>query len=302
MLFINGKPIDANAERGFAIVRRTWSPGDVVRLDLPMPVRASVCRDEVEANRGRVAWSRGPLVYCAESADNAGHVYNYMTKPGSAVATAQLEPLAIAEHEVTAIKLDAQRLAGDGPPTPAVLKLIPYYAWNNRGVGSMAVWLPDNAETLRRSALVIDDNAKRFKSATATDTFDQDRVEAMIDGRLPKNSADTSIPRWTSWPQRGKPQTLEFALAEPIDVRTIEVYWYDDRGGVQLPERWELEIWQEGAWQPFPLYNTDSYGVTGDQFNVVHPAHPLKLDRVRMNVWPRADAAVGVLEFVVTAD
>jgi uncharacterized protein len=290
---VNGEPVDLQVERGFAVVERTWSPGDKVRLELPTPVRASVCRKEVEANRGRVAWSRGPLVYCAESADNPGHVYNYMTPPES-LEEAQTKKLEINGHEATAIQLDAQRLDGEGSLEPAPLTLIPYYAWNNRGVGSMAVWLPDNVDTLRRAAFVIDDNAKRFKSATATHTFDQDRVEAMIDGRLPKNSADASIPRWTSWPQRGKPQTLDFQLNEPTDVRTIEVYWYDDRGGVQLPDRWELEIWQDGAWQPFPLYNTDSYGVLPDQFNVVHPAHPLKLDRLRMKAWPRDDAAAGV--------
>jgi hypothetical protein len=94
-------------------------------------------------------------------------------------------------------------------------------------------------------------------------------------------------------------QTLEFELASPINARTLEVYWYDDGGGVQTPVRWELEVQRHGAWRPFPLYNTDAYGVERDQFNVVHPAAPLTVERLRMRVWPRADAAAGVLEFVV---
>jgi hypothetical protein len=88
-------------------------------------------------------------------------------------------------------------------------------------------------------------------------------------------------------------------LASPLDVRTVEVYWYDDHGGVQVPVRWELDVQQNGEWRPFPLYNTDSYGVAADQFNVVHPAEPLTVERLRMRVWPRGDAAAGVLEFVV---
>jgi hypothetical protein len=264
-----------------------------------MPVRASLCRDEVEADRGRVAFTRGPLVYCAESADNAGHVYNYLVDPQQALASARVEPREIAGHQLSAIALEAEWLDGDGKLSPAPLALIPYYAWNNRGVGSMAVWLPDNEATLRRGALVIDDNAKSFKSATATHTYDGDRTEALIDGRLPKNSSDTSIPRWTSWPQRGEMQTLEFDLARPIELRTVEVYWYDDHGGVQVPERWELDFEADGKWQPFPLYNTDSFGVAPDQFNVVHPAAPLTAERLRMRVWPQKDAAAGVLEFVV---
>ena len=45
-----------------------------------------------------------------------------------------------------------------------------------------------------------------------------------------------------------------------------------------------------------PLYNTDNYGVAPDQFNVVHPAQPTKLDRLRLRVWPKPDAAAGIQE------
>ncbi|MGD9636197.1 MAG: glycoside hydrolase family 127 protein, partial [Pirellulales bacterium] len=299
-LYVNDEPVGIAVERGFATIEREWSAGDRVTLKLPMPVRASVCREEVEADRGRVAFSRGLLVYCAESADNTGHVYNYLVHPREALDSARVEPRSIAGHEVQAITLEAEALGDARQLAPAPLVLVPYYAWNNRGVGSMAVWLPDNEATLRRGAVVVDDNAKRFKSASASHTFDGDHVEAMIDGRLPENSADTSIPRWTSWPQHGKPQTLEFALSKPINLRTVEVYWYDDHGGVQIPDRWELDIQEPNSpWRPFPLYNTDSYGRAPDQFNVIHPAEPLSVERLRMHVWPRKDAAAGVLEFVV---
>jgi hypothetical protein len=299
MLFVNDDPVPLQVERGFATVEREWSAGDRLRLELPMPVRASTCRDEVAADRGRVAISRGPLVYCVESADNAGHAYNYLLRPQQAITSARVVPQTIAGHEVAAISLEAESL-DDGKLTPAPLVLVPYYVWNNRGVGSMAVWLPDNEATLRSGALVLDDNARRFQSATATHTFDSDSGAAMVDGRLPKHSFDTSIPRWTSWPRRGEMQTLEFELARPIELRTVEVYWYGDHGGVQVPERWELD-WQgpNGDWQPFPLYNTDYYGVEPDQFNVVHPAEPLRVARLRLRVWPREDAAVGVMEFAV---
>ncbi|HEX6962704.1 MAG TPA: beta-L-arabinofuranosidase domain-containing protein, partial [Lacipirellula sp.] len=216
-LYVNGEPQEVKVENGFATVEREWSPGDEIILELPMPVRASVCRDEVEANRGRIAISRGPLVYCLESADNPGHAYNYLAPSEQELAAAELEKLNLHGHETTAIKANSQRLSG-GELEPAPITLIPYYAWNNRGVTSMAVWLPTDAETLRRGAIVIDDNATRFKSAAATHTFEQDSAAAMIDGRLPKNSADASIPRWTSWPERGKPQTLDFVLNKPVDM------------------------------------------------------------------------------------
>jgi DUF1680 family protein len=298
-LFVNDESVSFEIEKGFAKVKRTWSAGDRVRLELPMPVRANVCRTEVEANRGRRSYSRGPLVYCAESADNPGHVYNYLAPTVKSLAAARTEPLAIKGQKVVAIEVETQALDKDGQLQATPLTLVPYYAWNNRSVGSMIVWLADNTATLRESAFVVDDNAQMFKSARATHTYDQDQVDAMIDGRMPKNSFDTSIPRWTSWSERGKEQVLQFELVKQIEPRSIEVYWYDDRGGVQVPQRWELEVWRENVWQAFPLYNTDEYATERDQFNVVHPAEPFLTDRLRMKVWPQENAAVGVLEFVV---
>lgn len=298
-LFVNDEPVELVVVKGFATIEQEWTAGDTVRLELPMPVRASSCRKEVEANRGRVAITRGPFVYCAESVDNSEHVYNYMAPSAEELAHAQTELLVIGSHTTTAVDVASRALNSAGKLVPLSLKLTPYYAWNNRGVGSMVVWLPDNEPTLRQGAFVLDDNVKRFKNATASHTFDQDRVEAMTDGRLPKSSFDKSIPRWTSWPERGKQQLLEFDLAEPTELRSVEVYWYDDRGGVQLPESWELEIWRDGAWTSFPLYNTDDYGVVENQFNVVHPAEPLTVARLRLKVRPRKDAAAGILEFIV---
>jgi DUF1680 family protein len=298
-LFVNEEAVNFAVEKGFANIEREWSAGDTIRLELPMPVRVNVCRQEVEANRGRVALTRGPLVYCAEAVDNEEHVDNYLAPSTEELTHARVEPLTIGEHTTRAVTVASRALNAAGKLVAAPLKLVPYYAWNNRGVGSMVVWLPDNEQTLRQGALVIDDNARRFKSVRASSTYDQDQADAMIDGRLPQRSFDTSIPRWTSWPERGKEQTLEFELAKPTNVRSVEVYWYDDHGGVQLPEKWELQLWRDGAWTSFPLYNTDDYGVTGDQFNVVHPAEPLTTERMRVKVWPRKDAAVGILEFLV---
>jgi len=262
-------------------------------------VRASTCREEVAANRGRLAITRGPLVYCAESVYNSNHVYNYLVTANDAVRTAKERMLAVADHETVAVTIDAQQSEGEGPLKSAALTLVPYFAWNNRGTSAMEVWIPDNEQTLQENAILISDNAQRFKSTRASHTFDQDRADAIIDGRLPKNSFDTSIPRWTSWPERGKPQSVELELAEPTNIRTVEVYWYDDHGGVQVPERWSLEVQNNGEWEPFDLYNTDEYGVAADQYNVVHPAAPVTAERLRLQLWPKGDAAVGILEVVV---
>ena len=74
-LKLNGKPLDGAAkERGYVEIRRRWSAGDTVELDLPMPVERTYAHPDVRMDIGRVALKRGPLVYCIEQADNAGAV------------------------------------------------------------------------------------------------------------------------------------------------------------------------------------------------------------------------------------
>ena len=65
---VNGTPVAVTPTNGYAEVRRAWTRGDVVELDLPMPVRRVLANDKVEADRGRAALQRGPIVYALEGA------------------------------------------------------------------------------------------------------------------------------------------------------------------------------------------------------------------------------------------
>jgi len=139
---VNGQAVKCEVEMGFAVVQRRWKPGDRVALSLPMPVRFSTCLDKVEANRGRVAVTRGPLVYCAEGVDNGGPVQRFVIPecpdgPAVKLATVEDGPLS----GVTRISLPARDASGK----EAIVHLVPYYAWNNRGEGSMIVWFPQRA-------------------------------------------------------------------------------------------------------------------------------------------------------------
>lgn len=126
-LKVNGESIRIELDNGFAVIRRAWTAGDVVELDLPMPVRRVVSHEKVTENTGKVALERGPLVYCAEQADNL--------TPVPELAVADDAPIT-AEHRpdllggVTVLRSEA-----------AGLTAVPYYAWNHRGPGAMAVWL-----------------------------------------------------------------------------------------------------------------------------------------------------------------
>jgi DUF1680 family protein len=137
---VNGKPVEASLDRGFAVLERTWRAGDRVKLSLPMPVRFNTAIDSVEANRGRVAVTRGPLVYCAEEADNGGPVQIFSLNLVSVGEQIQEEVMKEGLlQNVVRLNLPAE---GDDTSVAEKLKMIPYYAWNNRGDGSMIVWLP----------------------------------------------------------------------------------------------------------------------------------------------------------------
>jgi uncharacterized protein len=129
-LKVNGTPVEAAVENGFARIRRIWKKGDVVELDLPMSVRAIKADPALMEDAGRIAIERGPLVYCAEGVDNGGRALD-IALPGVPAFEAGFRPDLLKGVVVLEGK------AADGRP----VTLVPYYAWSNRGVGEMAVWM-----------------------------------------------------------------------------------------------------------------------------------------------------------------
>ena len=139
-LKVNGKPIATpRLRKGYARLRREWHKGDTVELELPMPIRRVYAHANVAADRGRVALMRGPMVYCFEEADNAGGVAK-LVLPKSAKLTA--EHRAEMLGGVTVIR--GRGLAGGKQRKPVDILAVPYYTWQNRGIGEMAVWLTED--------------------------------------------------------------------------------------------------------------------------------------------------------------
>ena len=162
----------------------------------------------------------------------------------------------------------------------------------------MTIWFPTNPK------LSIYDPHKLpkesiFKTLKASHTSDLDTVSAIGDGKEPRWSSGKKVPRWTSRPQLGVKQWVEGHFAKPRKVRDIGVYWMQDQQDVKFPKEWSLEVRNNGEWKPFELYVTDRYDNRANQYNVVHPAAPLTCDAIRINMTPKQDAAVGILEVQV---
>jgi uncharacterized protein len=139
--------------RGYNQIERTWSQGDLVELIMPMPVDPVKAHPLVEADAGKVALMRGPIVYCLESADN-GKAVRRMAISARVPFSSDYRPDLL--KGVTIITGSARLLnapvwqdslyaaARDLPETNTVrLTAIPYYANTNRGPVDMTVWLPE---------------------------------------------------------------------------------------------------------------------------------------------------------------
>ena len=137
---VNGKDVlggtrsRASVVKGYCVIDREWKAGDVVEVEMNMPVRRIKANERVVLDRGYSAVERGPLVYCAEGADNGGKAF-FTTLPIDA---------AFAEGEIEIASTKMVSLNGGG------LTLIPYFAWCHRGAGEMQTWFAEREDLLRR--------------------------------------------------------------------------------------------------------------------------------------------------------
>jgi DUF1680 family protein len=150
-LLVNGEQVNLgeHVSKGYARITRTWAHGDVVELDLPMPVQRVYAHPRVSADAGCVALQRGPLIYCLEEVDNPAALHRVSIDPEASIAA----------HRDAALLGGIVTLRGDGyvddetgwdgmlyrhaapTQTPASLTAIPYHMWDNRQSGQMRVWI-----------------------------------------------------------------------------------------------------------------------------------------------------------------
>ena len=158
---VNGQAVDTAVQTGsYCQLQRTWQKGDVVTLDMPMPVvamdvdpRAHNVRN-YPVFRNKTALMRGPLVYCFEGVDNPDcDVWSIHIPLGQAGNTKNersslYEPIknldsfqAVFEETLLQGIVSLNGNGTDGKGTSAKLKAVPYYAWHNRGQSQMRVWV-----------------------------------------------------------------------------------------------------------------------------------------------------------------
>jgi hypothetical protein len=148
--------IDVSASRGeYARIQRVWQSGDVVLLNLPLQPRIIEPHPRIDALRGSVAIERGPLVYCLEEVDQPAeaNLLDVCIAPETPLQARWREDLlggvvvieaqgAVADMSSWARELYRAMAAESLAQQEVKLMAVPYYAWANRGPGTMRVWIP----------------------------------------------------------------------------------------------------------------------------------------------------------------
>ena len=146
-LQVNDKVVKMDIKKGYVHLDRTWNDGDVITLEMPMPIRRVIAHDRVKNNNGKVALERGPIVYCLEWPDNdVDSLFDLMIEKN---ATLSYEYRKDMLNGLVVIKGMGKYLktSENGNSYGQIEKdilAIPYYAWAHRGKGEMVVWINCN--------------------------------------------------------------------------------------------------------------------------------------------------------------
>lgn len=280
---------------GYYTIDRKWKKGDKVEVHFDMEPRTVVANNKVEADRGRIAVERGPIVYCAEFPDNDFEVLSaFMNQNPKFTEKYSSDKL----YGIVELSTDAQVLSYDdkGRLTSKDVKLnmIPYYAWNHRGRGQMAVWLPQQLNAARP----VMPPTKASKSKVIV-SGEPSSVSSLTDGLVPKDENDRSMPYYHWWPKQGTTEWVVYEFPEPQSVGSSTVYWYDDGpwGGCRVPKSWKIYYKdQTGKWQPVTgvaKYPTVKGGANRVEFDIVNT------DGLKLEVVLPDDNSTGIFEWEV---
>ena len=144
-------PLDAREllRDGYIYIRRNWRPGDRVRLDFSMRVERVAADPRVAENVGRVAFQRGPFIYCLEETDNGGNLFDLAVPRETTLVEERRPDLlgGVVTISGPAVRGGHEPARGNlyGPPTnlrsSTRFTAVPYCTWCNRTPGEMIVWI-----------------------------------------------------------------------------------------------------------------------------------------------------------------
>jgi hypothetical protein len=294
---INGRNVKFKTENGYVNLTRNWKKGDVITLELPMDIKVVKADEKVEADKNKVAISRGPLVYCAEWPDNNnGNVLSLMFDKNPELSSEFTSQLL---NGVTVIKTKAKQVTRNIDSSynysePVDITLIPYYSWNNRGAGEMMVWLPTDASSVYPQPAPTIANKSKVSASNPSPAL----KIALTDQYDPINSMDHTRPYFHWWPKTSSWEWVQYDFEKEETVSLSKVYWFDDGpfGGCRIPEAWKIQYQSGNKW--VDVKNKTPYKVTKDGWDIIE-FEPVKTTALRLNIKLPDKFSSGIHEWAV---
>ncbi len=290
-VMVNGKQVDYKFENGFVKIYFDWQDNDKIELKLPMEVKRIVANNNVEADRGRIALQRGPIVYCAEGIDNNGYTRNLMLKDDEDFDTEfrmdLLNGVKVITGKTYGVKLEEDRKTLNRNTQNFLA--IPYYAWAHRGKTEMSVWIANDEVAVRPlHGPDLHTNAKITSSSGRS-------PEVIVDGLEPKNSIDHSFPFFHWWPQKGTAEWIQIDFPKLEEISQIDIYWFDDTdiGECRVPDSWKVFYKDGENWRQ--VYTVDKYGTEKDKYNSVI-FETVRTTSLKIEIQSQKDFAGGIHE------
>lgn len=294
-ILVNGTAVNYEMKNGYAVINKVWKKGDNISLIFDMQIERVVANSRVEADRGKVALQRGPIVYCAEAADyQSKNVFNIVidkeTKLNAEYKSDFLGGVEIITGEAKAVSIDKE---GKRQLAKQKFTAIPYYAWNNRGAGQMTVWFAADAKTA--TPIQPPTIASTSKVTASHKTRALNAINDLLE---PANSNDHTYAYYHWWPKKDTTEWVQYDFAKEQEVSLVKVYWFDDgpNGGCRVPASWKVFYKDGDKW--VSVKNLDDYKVEKDKYNEVK-FEKVKTAALRMEVQLQKDWASGIHEWVV---
>jgi hypothetical protein len=281
---------------GYAVISRKWKQGDSVEINIPMQVRKVVADNQIKEDHDKIAFQRGPVIYCAEWPDNnTGNVLDLVIKKNASFTT-EFKPDLLNGAQIiktSGFQTKKNLIGGIDLLNEEKLILIPYALWNNRGPGQMIVWFPDSTASSR--PLPAPTIANRSKVRASRITRDLPAVNDQIE---PSGSNDHSVSYYHWWPAKNQWEWVEYDFEKPETISKTKVYWYDDGpdGGCRIPDEWEILYLNGNIWEP--VSTKTSYKITKDGWDSLE-FKPVKATAVKIKVKLNKEFASGIYEWII---
>ena len=133
--------------------------------------------------------------------------------------------------------------------------------------------------------------------ATPTTSYvsGHETITALNDGVTPRNSNDKRHGAYGNWPQRGT-QWVQYEWTLPISTRRMDVYWFDDHGGVRLPKACRVKYWNGSAFVEIP--DATPLGLAESRFNTT-TFPEVTTTKLRLEFDGNGESSTGILDWRV---